>query len=114
VELKKGRAVILSSGDMMKNEYLQLQGEYQANLNFFYNMIESFGLDERLMQIRRKSLTERKFKAGSGESIAPGLIQNINIWVIPLLVGAFGVTRFLLRKSESNAYDRQYIAKNQK
>ncbi len=114
VEPKEGRVVILSSADMMKNDFLEMQGEYQPNLNFFYNTIESFGLDERLMKIRRRELTERRFKEGSGEGIAPGVIQNLNIWVLPLLVGVFGVVRFLVRKAESNAYERQYIAKSQR
>ncbi len=112
VDPKSGRVVILSSADMMKTEFLQMRGDYQNNLNFFYNTIESFGLDERLMQIRRKEVTARRFKPGTGEGSAVW-INLVNIALLPAVVGIFGLTRFLVRRADANKYERQYqIAKS--
>jgi len=106
---KNGRVVILSSADMMKNDYLTRGDDYRANVNFFKNTIETFGLDQRLLQIRRKELTERRFKSGSGEGSAPGWILAINIGFLPIAVGVFGLTRFLKRRADSHAYERHYL-----
>jgi len=108
VEVKRGQVVILSSADMMKNDYLTRGQEYQANVNFFKNTIETFGLDQRLLQIRRKELTERRFKSGSGEGSAPQWIQAINIGFLPVAVGVFGLVHFLKRRADSNAYERLF------
>jgi ABC-type uncharacterized transport system involved in gliding motility auxiliary subunit len=108
IELKKGRVMILSSADMMKTQFLAMQGDYEHNLNFFSSTIESFGLDERLMNIRRKELTEKRFKPGTDET-SSRVIQIVNMGVLPLLVGAFGLVRFLIRRADASRYERQYI-----
>jgi len=107
IDLQPGRVVILSSVDMMKANLMSKLRDYGPNMKFFYNTIESFGLDERLMRIRRKELTPREFKPGTGE-VAARWINMINIGLMPLLVGIFGLVWFLLRKAESNRYERQY------
>ena len=108
IEPKAGRVVLLSSADMMKNEFLMMQGDYMPNANFFYNTIESFGLDERLMQIRRKELVERRFNQAANESSARW-IHIINIGLLPLAVGIFGVVQFLVRRNTSSRFERQFI-----
>ncbi len=107
IEVKDGRVILLTSADMLKTEFLQGGGEYQHNVNFFYNAIETFGLDDRLLKIRRKELTLRQFKANA-ENWAT-FIQWTNIAILPLAVGAFGLVRYLVRRGQSVAYEREYI-----
>ncbi len=104
--------LVLGSVDMMKDEFLVQQSrEYQANVNFFYNAIENFGLGNQLIQIRRKQLTERHFKPGSEKSA--GFIKWFNIAGLPALVGIFGLVYFLVRRADSVAYERRFIQKQQ-
>ncbi len=109
VELQNGRVIILTSSDMMKTDFLRLGGNYQPNVTFFYNAIETFGLDERLLKIRRKELTQRGFKTGAEDWET--FIEWTNIAILPLAVGVFGLVRYLVRKRQSVAYEREYLQK---
>ena len=92
----------------MKNEFLMMQGDYMPNANFFYNAIESFGLDERLMKIRRKELVERRFNEAANEKSA-FWIHIIDIGLLPLAVGIFGVVQYLFRRNADIRYERGFI-----
>jgi len=108
VEPADGRLLFISSADMMKTDYLSQQG-YQNNVNFFYNVVETFGLDDKLLKIRRKQLTARQFKPGSDEDYK--YIIVLNLVVVPLAVAAIGTVLFLIRRSQSVRYERNYIAR---
>ena len=108
VEPTDGRLLFIPSADMMKTDYLSQQG-YQNNVNFFYNVVETFGLDDKLLKIRRKQLTARQFKPGSDEDYK--YIIVLNLVVVPLAVAAIGTVLFLIRRSQSVRYERNYIAR---
>jgi hypothetical protein len=103
-----GKVLLLASAYMMKTSFLsQRGGDYQSDINFFYNAIENFGLGDRLIQIRRKQLTDRMFEPGSEDSYK--YIMTLNLVVVPLCVVLAGVVLFLMRRAQSVAYERNYI-----
>ncbi|MFP6739308.1 MAG: Gldg family protein [Planctomycetota bacterium] len=107
---EKGRALFLTSVDMLKNDFVtnaQQMPAYRYNAEFFRNCIENFALNDSLMKIRRKTLTDRKFEEGSAEKA--GFIIFLNLAGVPILVGIFGLVRFLLRKSRSEAHERDFL-----
>ena len=110
VGVKDGRVLFLSSVDMLKNDFVtnaQQLPAYMHNAEFFRNCIENFALDDRLMKIRRKTLTERKFEEGSDDKAFT--IIFLNLVGLPLLVGIFGLLRYWLRSSRSVAYERDFL-----
>ncbi|HVR73370.1 MAG TPA: GldG family protein [Planctomycetota bacterium] len=110
VNLVDGRILVLASVDMLKNDFLMQQSrDYQPNISFFHNAIETFGLGDLLLQIRRKQLTVRNFKPGSDKWM--DWITWINIAVVPGLVGVVGLGFYLVRRAESAAYERKFIAR---
>ncbi len=110
VDVKDGRVLFLSSVDMLKNDFVtnaQQLPAYMRNAEFFRNCIENFALDDRLMKIRRKNLTERTFEEGSDDKAFT--IIFLNLVGLPLLVGIFGLLRYWLRSSRSVAYERDFL-----
>jgi ABC-type uncharacterized transport system involved in gliding motility auxiliary subunit len=105
---KEGRALFIGSVDHLKDRYFRLgQGypDYQANVQFFSNAVETFGLGEDLLNIRVKSLTQRTFEDATEERQLA--IQLVNFAAVPLLIAGIGIARFLKRRSEANAYERK-------
>ena len=108
LEPVSGRVLFLASADMLKTSFLsQRGGDYQSNINFFYNAIENFGLGDQLIKIRRKQLTARRFEPGSEKTYK--FILALNLVVVPLLVVAAGAILFLMRRAQGVAYERNYI-----
>jgi ABC-type uncharacterized transport system involved in gliding motility auxiliary subunit len=108
VKLVPGRALVLGSVDMIKNEFLMQQSqEYRSNILFFQNAVETFGLGDKLIKIRVKQLTTRQFKSGS-DKLVPW-ITFLNLVGVPLLVGVLGIFYYLVRRADSNAYERRFI-----
>ncbi len=52
-EGRAGKVLILSSADMLKNEFLVQGGDYSAAVHLLFNAIDSFCLDPRLLSIPR-------------------------------------------------------------
>ena len=110
--IEGGSVLILASADMMKNEYISSQSRaYQPNINFFYNAVENYALGNQLIEIRRKQITERRFKAGSDKYAR--FISWFNVAGVPAIVAALGIVYFLIRRADSVAYERRYIQKHQ-
>jgi ABC-type uncharacterized transport system involved in gliding motility auxiliary subunit len=110
VDVQPGRVLILTSSDGLRDEFLQFHGsfeQYRYNAEFLQNAAQLFGLDETLMEIRRKTLVVRKFKEGSDKSAT--LLQVLNIAGVPLVVALVGLVRFLTRRQASIRYERRYI-----
>ena len=112
VQPSEGTVLFLASADMMKNPFLTQRGDYQSNINFFYNVVENFGLGDQLIQIRRKQLTARQFKPGSEDSYKP--ILWLNLVVVPFLVAIVGVVLFVSRRAQGVNYERNYLARHGK
>jgi ABC-type uncharacterized transport system involved in gliding motility auxiliary subunit len=110
VEPADGRVLLLASADMLKNNFIrfvQIFPAYRENASFLQNAVELFSLDDTLLTIRRKQQAVRQFEQGSDRK-ALG-ISLLNVLLVPLLVAAVGLIRFLWRRSESIRYERQYI-----
>lgn len=107
-----GSVLILASADMIKNEYLASQSRaYQSNVSFFYNAVENYALGNQLIEIRRKQITERRFKSDS-ERYA-GFIRWFNVVGVPAIVAMLGLGYFVIRRADGIAYERRYIQKYQ-
>lgn len=112
LEPVEGKLLVLSSVDMLKNDFLmQRSGNYQPNISFFHNTIETFGLGDLLLQIRRKQLTIHDFVPNSDKW--SWWITVLNTFGVPLLVGAAGLVGFLLRRADSISYERRHIQRQQ-
>ena len=104
-----GDVLLLASADMFKNEFLTMRSaEYQSNIRFIQNAVETYGLGTLLLEIRRKQLTTPRFKPESDQKSA--LIIAINVLLVPVAVAVFGLLLWLIRRSRSQAYERRYIA----
>jgi hypothetical protein len=108
VDVKDGRVLLLASADMLKTDFLQQGDDFRPNVGFFQNAMETFGLDQRLLKIRRKQLTVRQFKPGSEHWYKA--ITVVNVLVVPLVIGLAGLAYYLLRRTESSSYERKYIS----
>ena len=78
----------------------------RPNLQFAQTAIETFAMGNDLINIRRKTLTERHFK--NADEDRQFYIQLVNFAALPLLLGAIGLIRFFLRRREANVYERQH------
>jgi len=67
------------------------------NLIFFQNLVDTLALDEGLVNIRSKSITEYLLKDNLLEN-EKLLIKYINIFGLTLVVIIFGLSRYLLRR----------------
>ena len=106
VDQADGRVLVLASADMMKTAFLVRQ-DYRININFFQNCIETFGLGDLLLQIRRKQLTVRQFKPGSDEDYK--WIIGFNVVLVPVLTALLGMGYVFIRRRRGVAYERQFI-----
>jgi hypothetical protein len=104
----EGTVLLLASVDMLKNDFLMQQSrDYQGNIHFFQNALETFGLGKALIEIRRKQLTARQFKEGSEKWTK--WITAFSIAGVPVLVAVFGIAYYLKRRRESVAYERRFV-----
>jgi hypothetical protein len=104
-----GSVVVLASVDMMKNSFLMLRSpEYQSNILFFQNALETLSLgDNNLIDIRRKQLTNRQFKSGS---------DKWSFWIVALCMGGVpaavaiaGGLYYTVRRRKSSFYERRFM-----
>lgn len=111
LEVAQGTVLVLASVDMLKNEFLmQRNGDYQGNIQLFQNVLDTFGLGNKLIDIQRKQLTARQFEEGTkGLSL---LITVFGIAGVPALVGVVGIVFYVLRRRESIAYERTFVERN--
>ena len=110
VDVQKGRAIFLSSVDMLKNDFVRDTRQmqiYWLNFEFFRTCIEIFALDASLNEIKDKTMTVRTWKDGAVEK--EEWIKILNLAGIPLLVGLYGLVRYLRRKKHSVAYERDFL-----
>jgi ABC-type uncharacterized transport system involved in gliding motility auxiliary subunit len=101
-----GKVLLVSSADVLKNDYV-VNSEYGINVRFFENAVETFGLGDLLLQIRQKQVTLRQFEPGSEKSYL--WIIALNVAVVPLLAGLFGLVYFLARRAQSISYERRHL-----
>jgi ABC-type uncharacterized transport system involved in gliding motility auxiliary subunit len=96
----KGRVAVVGDSDFIKERFLQQtgRGEAGANLIFFQNVVDSLSLDESLIKIRSKDVSDRPLTSLSDER--KRMIKYANILVLPIAVVVLGMIRYYLRKRE--------------
>jgi len=98
-ETGKGRLIMIGDSDFIRDNFLRSNPD---NLLLFQNLVDSLSLDEELINIRSKGVSERPIKEGLSDS-ARAAIRYVNIFGLTILVIAFGVFRYFMRKRSSFA-----------
>jgi gliding-associated putative ABC transporter substrate-binding component GldG len=93
-ETSKGRLIVIGDSDFMRDSFLRSNPD---NLLLFQNLVDSLSLDEDLINIRSKGVSERPIKEGLSDG-TKAAIRYTNIFGLTMLVIAFGVFRYLMRK----------------
>jgi ABC-type uncharacterized transport system involved in gliding motility auxiliary subunit len=88
-----GRLIVVGDSDFMTDGFVQRNPD---NLIFFQNLVDSLSLDEDLINIRSKGITDRPIKELS--NIAKAGIRYSNIFGLTLVVVAFGLIRYFIRR----------------
>lgn len=92
-ETANSHIIIVGDSDFIGNNFAQGNPN---NLVFFQNLVDSITVDEDLINIRSKGVTERPIKElTDGEKAA---VRYLNIFGLTLLVVAFGLFRYYMRR----------------
>lgn len=93
VSVDNARLIVVGDSDFIKDDFSQ---NNPNNLIFFQNIVDSLSLDEDLINIRSKSITDRPIKELSdSERVA---MRYLNIFGLTVVVIAFGMIRYYLRR----------------
>ncbi len=92
-----GRLIVVGDSDFLRDNFLK---QYPDNLLFFQNLVDSLGLDQDLINIRSKGVTERPLREISDK--ARVAFKYGNILGVTLIVLAFGLSRYFLRRRKSD------------
>lgn len=88
-----GRIIVVGDSEFLRDNFVR---QYPDNLLFFQNLVDSLSLDEDLINIRSKGITERPIKElKDGEKTA---WRYGNIFGITAVVILFGVSRYFIRR----------------
>jgi ABC-type uncharacterized transport system involved in gliding motility auxiliary subunit len=96
----KSGIIIVGDSDFITDNMLRM---FPHNLLFFLNSVDYLTLDPSLIAIRSRGKTDRPLKE-LGEA-AKNTIKFFNIFGVSVLVVAFGLVRFLLRKKVKKAIE---------
>ncbi len=94
---KVGRLIMVGDSDFIADGFL---GNSPDNLLFFQNIVDSLSLDQDLINIRSKGITERPLKELT--DIKKNLYRYLNIFGITFLVVLFGMGRYFFRRRSNN------------
>ena len=87
------RLIVVGDSDFVKDGFARNNPD---NLVFFQNLVDSLSLDEDLINIRSKGITDRPIKELSdGEKAA---IRYLNIFGLTIAVVLFGMIRYYMRR----------------
>lgn len=89
-----GRMVVWGDADFVSDQVLR----DRANLILFQNMTDWLSQDEGLISIRSKEVTARPLK--QVDDSTRSLVKFLNIFLMPILVVAFGVARWQIRRQK--------------
>lgn len=92
-ETPYARIIAVGDSDFATDQFLK---RFNFNMLFFQNTVDALTMDETLIQIRSKGISDRPLKELS--DTARGSIKFLNIFVITILVLLVGVLRYFLRK----------------
>jgi len=88
-----GRLIVVGDSDFMTDGFVRRNPD---NLILFQNLVDSLSLDEDLINIRSQGVTERPIKELSDG--AKAAIRYGNIFGLTLIVLAFGLVRYYIRR----------------
>lgn len=89
----QGRLILVSDSDFVVDNFLTGPGD---NLVFFQNLVDSLSLDEELINIRSKGISDRPIKELAAGSKA--LVRYLNIFGLTVVVVGLGLIRYFLRR----------------
>lgn len=89
----KGKIIVLGDSQYATDSFLQNNPD---NLHLFQNLVDILSLDEDLINIRSKGVSSRPIKELSDSDKA--LIRYLNVFGVTIIVIAFGMTRYYLRR----------------
>lgn len=87
------RIILVGDSDFLNDGFLKNAPD---NLTFFQNLVDSLSLDEDLISIRSKGVSERPIKELSEG--AKAAIRYGNIFGMTIIIIAFGMIRYYLRR----------------
>lgn len=88
-----GRLIVVGDSDFVKDGFAR---NNHNNLIFFQNLVDSLSLDEDLINIRSKGVTDRPIKELSDKEKTA--IRYLNIFGLTAVVVAFGMLRYYMRR----------------
>lgn len=91
---KNGRIVVLSDSDFLRDNFLQGSND---SLSLFANLVDSLTLDESLMSIRAKGVTNHPIKTDIPDA-EKSSIRYANVFGLTMLVLGFGMYRYNSRR----------------
>jgi gliding-associated putative ABC transporter substrate-binding component GldG len=90
---EKGKVIVVADSEFSRDNFIN---QHPDNLIFFQNLVDSLGLDEDLINIRSKGISERPIKElDDGWKTA---IRYLNVFGITVLTIGFGVARYFIRR----------------
>lgn len=91
-----GRLIVIGDSDFVKE---RIAPQNSDNLVFFQNLVDSLSLDEDLISIRSKGVSDRPLEELTDSQKA--LIRYANVFGITIIVVAFGLFRYYSRRRSS-------------
>jgi len=93
---EQGKVVLVGDSDFVKDRFLS---QSKDNMVFLQNLVDSVTLDEDLIKIRSKQVTDRPLEDIS--AVAQTAVKYFNIFGLPVVVVIFGLIRYYTRKRRS-------------
>lgn len=88
-----GRIILVGDSDFIRDKFVRGMPD---NMIFFQNIVDSLSLDEDLINIRSEEISDRPLRDLSDPEKV--LIRYLNIFGITVIVIAFGLVRYFLRR----------------
>ncbi len=92
-ETDNGRLIVVGDSDFIKDGFLRGAPD---NLIFFQNIVDSLSLDEDLINIRSKGISDRPL--GELSDGAKAAIRYLNIFGLTIIAVIFGMARYYIRR----------------
>ncbi len=92
---KESRVIVIADSEFLLDRFI---GRFPSNLNFFLNLVDSITLDDSLINIRAKTISDRPIREVSDKE--RNSIKILNIVVIPIVVVGVGLARTMLRRKK--------------
>lgn len=90
---ESGRVILVGDSDFVRERFLN---QNRDNLVFFQNLVDSVTLDNDLIKIRSKEISDRPLRDIS--PVAQTTLKYLNIFGLPVVIVIFGLVRYYIRK----------------